>query len=129
MSVAKVKRRWFDISLPRSQVSVNNAVVATISVGPFPTNIDVNPTGTLLYVTNGSFPVGNVSVIDTASNTLVANVSVTGFPLFLGRFIADPQLGKSITTEVPTMSTLGILLLAVLLIVICAYRFEDRRIR
>jgi len=54
--------------------------VATVPVGSFPTGVAVTPAGTRVYVTNEFFS-GTVSVIDTATNTVVATVPVGSFPL------------------------------------------------
>jgi YVTN family beta-propeller protein len=46
--------------------------VATVTVGHGPTGVAVNPAGTRVYVTN--WHANSMSVIDTATNTIVATV-------------------------------------------------------
>jgi YVTN family beta-propeller protein len=53
-------------------------VLATVAVGAFPGGVAVNPAGTRAYVANQNS--NNVSVIDTASNTVVATVVVGTAP-------------------------------------------------
>jgi YVTN family beta-propeller protein len=64
--------------LPQS-VQASNTVTATITGGfSEPTAVAVTPNGAYAYVTNSGPGVGNpVSVINTAKNTVTANVSVS----------------------------------------------------
>jgi YVTN family beta-propeller protein len=55
-----------------------NTVVDTVTVGPLPYGVAVNPAGTRAYVGNAGS--NTVSVIDTASNTVVATVTVGTTP-------------------------------------------------
>ncbi|WP_316736108.1 gliding motility-associated C-terminal domain-containing protein [Pedobacter aquatilis] len=61
----------------------NNLVVATIPVGLNPTNVDISPDGSLVYV--GNYHGGSISVIDAAANTVKKNIITedyqTGFVL------------------------------------------------
>lgn len=56
------------------------AVTATLATGTFPPGVALSPDGSKAYVTNGLTTSPEVSVIDTASNTIVANVAVPGTP-------------------------------------------------
>jgi YVTN family beta-propeller protein len=56
----------------------NNAVVATIPVGAFPTGVAITPDGTHAYVTN--FKDSTVSVIATTNNAVVATIPVGNAP-------------------------------------------------
>ena len=55
--------------------TASNTVVATIGVGSFPEGVAITPDGKHAYVTNSSANI--VSVIDAASNTVVAMVPET----------------------------------------------------
>ena len=70
------------LSVPGTTVLVidttTNTVVATVGVGNFPSGVAITPDGTHVYVVNGFS--NNVSVIDTASNTVV------GTPIPVGKF-------------------------------------------
>ena len=61
---------WINSNEPTGQVT------NTITVGSYPSGVAFNPSGTLAYVTNTHS--GNVSVIDTATNT-VANTITLGY--------------------------------------------------
>ena len=52
--------------------------MATIPVGQFPTGVAFTPDGTQAYVVNEGSGRGTVSVIKTATNTVVATVIVNG---------------------------------------------------
>ena len=64
----------------------NYAVKATITGLDFPVDLAINQAGTILYVTNGSFPGGSVpgivSVIDTtqANYPITASITIGSFP-------------------------------------------------
>jgi YVTN family beta-propeller protein len=67
--------------------TATNSVVATIPVGPIPfapIGVAITPDGTRAYVTNAGDPFnsanGTVSVIDTATNTVVASIPVGILP-------------------------------------------------
>jgi YVTN family beta-propeller protein len=49
-------------------------------IGLSPEGVAVNPAGTRVYVTNPPGNNPNINVIDTSSNTVVAVISLTGFP-------------------------------------------------
>ena len=71
----------------------NNAVVATIPVGNFPTGVATTPDGTRAYVRN----FGNtVSVIDTALNEVVGTITVGDGGLIVGTSIAITPDGAGI---------------------------------
>jgi YVTN family beta-propeller protein len=68
--------------------AAKNQVIATVPVGHEPTGIAVTPDGKKAYTANGNFfnsvgndSVGNVSVIDTASNAVTATVDVGNKPI------------------------------------------------
>jgi YVTN family beta-propeller protein len=64
-------------------ITDTNTVTATIPVAT-PGRMAVSPDGSLLYVTNvGSNPSGSVSLIDTATNTVITTVPVGNFPTFV----------------------------------------------
>jgi YVTN family beta-propeller protein len=52
-------------------------------VGINPEGIAITPDGTRVYVTNSGSGANNVSVIDTATNTVVASVAVGTTPFGL----------------------------------------------
>src|SRR5690242_4991119 len=52
-----------------------NAVIGSITVGSFPTDIAITPKGTRAYVTNLSS--NSVSVIDTITNTVIDTISMS----------------------------------------------------
>lgn len=52
--------------------TATNAVIATITVGVFPSDLAITPDGRHVYVTNGS--PSSISVIDTATNTVSATI-------------------------------------------------------
>ncbi|MCX2930783.1 beta-propeller fold lactonase family protein [Mycobacterium sp. CVI_P3] len=73
-----------------------NKVIDTIAVGDAPTAIAINPTTGLAYITNtGSLATdgdGTVTVLDTATNTVVGDpIAVGEFPIGLA-FSADSKL-------------------------------------
>ncbi|WP_165693793.1 Ig-like domain-containing protein, partial [Mycolicibacterium diernhoferi] len=53
----------------------SNTVVATIPVGPYPTDAATSPDGSYVYVVGGTDS-GTVSVIDTATQTVTASIPV-----------------------------------------------------
>jgi YVTN family beta-propeller protein len=67
------------------------AVVATVGVGIDPTGVAVTPDGKHAYVANHES--GTVSVIDAATNTVVATIPIVGFP------ITTPNNGVAITPD------------------------------
>jgi len=84
--------------------TANNKVTATIPVGTTPGGISVSPEGrrhdgdqldvehrrlSKVYVANAASH--NVSVIDTATNTVIATIPVGGRPVALGLFIQPEQ--------------------------------------
>jgi YVTN family beta-propeller protein len=72
--------------------AATNTVIATIPVGIMPDGVAVSPDGTRIYVTNlnssynplsmspSPYINGTVSVIDTATNNIIATVPVWGWP-------------------------------------------------
>ena len=63
------------------------AVLKKIPVGVQPYGIAVNPAGTRLYVANhGNTAKGTVSVIDTATNTVITNIEVTSLSIGTGPY-------------------------------------------
>jgi YVTN family beta-propeller protein len=64
--------------------TMNNTVIATVTVGLYPSGVSVSPDGTKAYVVNAD---GTVSVIDTTKNTVITSVKVGKFPLVIGQFI------------------------------------------
>jgi YVTN family beta-propeller protein len=76
----------------RGERITTNTVVATVPVVPVgngPTAVAVTPDGKHVYVT-GANNVDNVSVIDTATNNLVATVTVASTPLGVGIISPPP---------------------------------------
>ncbi|MEW6735516.1 MAG: YncE family protein [Acidobacteriota bacterium] len=64
------------LSSASQRVVLADTVVTTIPVGSIPVEVAVSPNGTRAYVSNtGS---STVSVINTSSNTVIANISVAG---------------------------------------------------
>ena len=68
-----------------------------MNIGIVPEGVAVTPDGTKVYVPNG---INNVSVIDTATNTVSANVSVGPVPAAFGQFIQRKTVPK-ITWSTP----------------------------
>jgi YVTN family beta-propeller protein len=76
-------------------------VIATIPVGPSPVGIDVTANGKYVYVVNSTLdfgrgshinPPATLSVISTATNTVVDTITVGGRPFALGRFIGHRHI-------------------------------------
>ena len=67
-------------------------MVATIPVGQFPDGVAITPDGTRAYVAT---ELGTVSVIDTATNTVVATIPIGGEPLGIA-ITPAPQAPTSI---------------------------------
>ena len=65
-------------------------------MGNSPSGVDVDETGTRVYVANTLS--NSVSVIDTSANTVIATVAVGGGPNALGHFIA-PSVGRPTVVE------------------------------
>ena len=85
----------------------------------------VNPAGTRVYVANQS--TDNVSVIDTASNLVVATVSLpvgSGGPLAFGDFIGPAPAPAA---QIPALSPVG-QALVVLVIFLSGVLFLQRRL-
>ena len=80
----------------------------------------VNPAGTRVYVANQDGP--NVSVIDTATNTVVATLAVGSTPLAFGDFI-----GPAPAAQIPALSPVG-QALVVLAIFLSGLLFLQRRL-
>ena len=58
--------------------TATNALITNVAVGSQPLSVATNPAGTLLYVTNTNLGSNSVSVISTATNTVVATVLLPG---------------------------------------------------
>jgi YVTN family beta-propeller protein len=86
-------------SLSNSVSVINPAtwtVLATVPTGPRPIGIDVHPSGSRVYVGSNS---GNLSVIDTASNTPVGTIAVdSGAIIGFGNFIARASVPPAART-------------------------------
>lgn len=67
--------------------SPDQGVLSTIPVGSFPSSVVFSPDGTHAYTANTSS--GNISVIDTASNTVVATIRLLGGPEFFQAISPD----------------------------------------
>ena len=82
--------------------AATNKVVASIPVGASPQGVSITPDGKKLYVVNSGLPLytggpflaANVSVINTANNTVTTNVTVGKAPDAMGNFIS-PGVGCS----------------------------------
>ena len=74
----------------------------------------MNPDGTLVYATNTG--IGSVSVISTASNTVIATTTVGTAPTSLGDFIGAAAL------PVPALSWWAMVALALLVLALGARR-------
>ncbi len=70
-----------------------------------PYGIDVNRIGTRVYVANGSS--NNVSVIDTATNTVVATVAVGNSPAAFGKFIGPEATSRPAGRGATSTATAG----------------------
>ena len=90
-ATAQAQIRAYVANADTNTVSVvdtaSNTVLATIPVGPIPfapIGIAITPDGTRVYVTNAGDPFdranGTVAVIDTATDTVVATISVGILP-------------------------------------------------
>ena len=66
--------------------------ITRIPVGSLPLGVAVTPDGAFVYVTNVNS--GNVSVIDTATNTVTDTVTAGNGPLAFGQFIG-PMIGST----------------------------------
>ena len=66
----------------------------------------------------------NVSVIDTATNTVVATVAVGIGPRAFGLFIGPAAAGSGAIGPIPTLSQWGLLLLGVVLVTLGAVRLR-----
>jgi len=95
--------------------TATNTVVTTVPVGASPLGIAVDPDGTRVYVVNGcgadvtcGFTVGGtISVLDTASDTVVATIAVGQGPIAFGQFIgpAPPDAPPTTTAPPPAVTT------------------------
>jgi YVTN family beta-propeller protein len=65
--------------------ATNTVIDSAIHVGIEPAGVAVSPDGSKLYVANSAS--NNVSVIDTATNTVIATIPVGSHPVALGLFI------------------------------------------
>lgn len=94
--------------------ATNTVVGSPIVVGGDPNGVAVNPAGTRVYVAGGG---SGVSVIDTATNSVVATVPLTNafaYGNFIGPGAAPPPPSVA-PTSVPTMRESALALLAALL--------------
>jgi YVTN family beta-propeller protein len=80
---------------------------STINVGGTPMGIDRNADGSRLYVANEN---GYVTVLDTATNAIVATIPVGSKPRSHGRFVAKGFLPPDSVPEVPSnvVATAGV---------------------
>lgn len=67
--------------------SPDQGVLSAIPVGFFPSNVIFSPDGTRAYVSNAAS--GNISVINTASNTVVATIAIPTGPEFFQAITPD----------------------------------------
>ena len=83
--------------------TMTNTIVATISVGIFPSGVAITPDGTRAYVAN---IVNSISVIDTATNAVVATIPSGQFPTGLAITPdGNPRLrGQSVSNQWPQHS-------------------------
>src|SRR5439155_478525 len=100
--------------------TATNAVVTTVATGASPMGLALSPDGTRAYMVNScgtdatcSFTTGGtVSVLDTATNTVVATVPVGQSPVAFGEFIGPAPTPATTTTtttqpaSAPTTTTL-----------------------
>ena len=70
---------FFDNNVSVIDTPTNAVTGSAIPVGSFPAAAAVRGDGSLVYVTNSGSS-GSVSVINTATNTVVATVNVGSFP-------------------------------------------------
>ncbi len=75
-------------------------MVATVTVGTAPIGVAITPDGQQVYVTNDSD--GTVSVIATATNTVVATVTVGTAPW--GVAVTPDGTHAYVGTKVPALS-------------------------
>jgi len=68
----------------------SNSVAGNITVGLGPHGISLDTTGSRAYVANEAD--NSVSVIDTASRTVIATVSVRTAPIAFGNSLAEPKI-------------------------------------
>ena len=71
---------FFDNNVSVIDTPTNAVTGSAIPVGSFPIAAAVRGDGSLVYVTNSGSS-GSVSVINTATNTVVATVNVGSFPV------------------------------------------------
>jgi YVTN family beta-propeller protein len=64
-------------------------LTTTIPVGISPYGIAVHPKGTFVYIVN--FGGNTVSVLDTATDTVIATIQVGEGPVAFGQFILSVQ--------------------------------------
>jgi YVTN family beta-propeller protein len=97
----------------------SGAIVARI---PFdqPRGLAVNPSGSRVYVANGA---STVSVIDTATRMVVANIAVGMGPVALGQFIAP----EALTADIPALSATALVALGLGAMMVGAWALGRRR--
>jgi YVTN family beta-propeller protein len=83
-------------------VHVNPAVVATIPVGSFPTDVAVNPATGRIYAVN--FGSSTISVIDGATNSVVATIPVTSAPW---RLAVNPATNRIYVAHLENCGPIG----------------------
>lgn len=79
-------------------------VTGSVGVNDIPYGIDVTPDGTRVYVANYGAVPGNVSVIDTATLTVVDTITVGDGPIAFGEFISSfvPTPPEGVNLSTPT---------------------------
>lgn len=104
-------------------VTIVNATSGAVSGSiPFdsPRGLAVNRSGSRVYVANGA---STVSIIDTATRTVVANIAVGTGPVALGQFIA-PAVP---TADIPTLSATALVALGFAAAMVGAWALRQRR--
>jgi YVTN family beta-propeller protein len=78
--------------------TAKNKVIATIPVGKYPKGVAFSPNGKRAYVANH----GNISIIDTAKNTVITNITLIVDPHYLdylSQIAVTPDGSKVFVTE------------------------------
>ena len=101
-------------------IDTTTNTVTTIPAGSA-TGVAINPAGTRVYVANAESH--TLSVVDTATNTVVATISGFARPIAFGIFIA----GAASTASIPTLSEWGTMLLVLSLLATGTWYIAGRR--
>lgn len=104
---------------------VNVASGAVSGSIPFdsPRGLAVNPSGTRVYVAHGA---NTVSVIDTATRTVVRTIAVGTQPVALGPFIPPAALEPRVA-DIPALSPAALIALAIVATIVGARSLRRRR--